>query len=67
MTSPATSPRAPRNLWPLLPVLLLGATLVANIVLIRLATTTDDVLLRVDDREPAGSHPAAPAERGDAD
>lgn len=34
-----------RNPWPWVPVFILLATVVANIVLIRLATDTDDVRL----------------------
>ena len=52
------------NPWKLLPVLILTATVLANVVLIRLATNTDDVLLRVDDRDAA---PPATAPADDAD
>ncbi|MCO4773181.1 MAG: FixH family protein [Deltaproteobacteria bacterium] len=37
-----------RNWWPMLPVFVLGATVLANIVLIRLATNTEDTLLADD-------------------
>lgn len=54
-----------RNLWPLLPVFILGATVLANIVLVRLAMNTDDELLPVEDdamSAAAGTTRAAPAE-----
>ena len=54
-----------RNLWPLLPVFILGSTVLANIVLVRLAMNTDDELLPVEDdamSAAAGTTHAAPAE-----
>lgn len=52
-----TTPRR-RNLWPLLPVFILGVTVVANILLIRLAINTDDERLPIEPTEQT----AAPAE-----
>jgi|GEM_PF-6635243 len=53
-----------RNWWPYLPVFILGATVLANIWLIRLALDTDDVLVM--DEDPEIESPASPTPGSDA-
>ena len=58
-----SDPDKPFNPWPWVPVFILLATVLANILLIRLATDTDDVRLPVTMGQPSSPRWSTSARR----